>query len=197
MHFSPASHYYLALYLLIHLLTYSLTHSLAHSMQHSPSWEANRFSTSQEIPHNLCNPKVHYRIFKSPPSLPIMSHINPVHAPHPISWRSFLILSSHFRLGLRSGLILSGFPTKTLYVSLLSACMCCMFRLSNKTLRILRNSKNLYFSFHYYSSIPLSFVIIFIVSVSRFTTERAQNCKLALQTFAVLKPSACLHSRWE
>ena len=39
--------------------------------------------------------------------------------PHPVSWRSILI-SSHLRLGLTSGVFPSGFPTKTLYTPYLS-----------------------------------------------------------------------------
>jgi len=84
-------------------------------MEQSPSWEANRFSTSQEIPRILWYPKVHYRIHKCTPPAPILSQLHSVHTLHPTSWRSILMLSSHLCLGLPSGLFPSDFPTKTLY----------------------------------------------------------------------------------
>ena len=37
--------------------------------------------------------------------------------PHPTSWKSILILSSHLRPNLPGGLFHSGFPTKSLYTS--------------------------------------------------------------------------------
>ena len=40
--------------------------------------------------------------------------------PHPTSWRSILILSTHLRLGLPSGFLPSIFHTKTLYTPLSS-----------------------------------------------------------------------------
>ena len=68
-------------------------------MEQSPSWEANRFSASQEILHILGNHMVHYC---SHLSLSWASSIQPMPW-HPTFWRSILILSSHLRLGLPSG----------------------------------------------------------------------------------------------
>ena len=46
-----------------------------------------------------------------------LSWANPIQSihPHATYWRSVLILSTHLRLGLPSGLLPSGFPSKILY----------------------------------------------------------------------------------
>jgi hypothetical protein len=44
-----------------------LTKLLTYSMVQSPSWEANWFAASQEIPRISRNPEVHYRTHKRPP----------------------------------------------------------------------------------------------------------------------------------
>ena len=54
---------------------------LTYSMEQRYSWEANRFSASQEIPGVLWNPKVQYCIHKCPTPVPIMSQLAPVHIP--------------------------------------------------------------------------------------------------------------------
>jgi hypothetical protein len=61
-------------------------------------------------------PEVHYRVHNSPPLVPILSQINPVHT----TPSYVLILSFHLRLGLPSGLFPSGFPIKILYAFLFS-----------------------------------------------------------------------------
>ena len=59
--------------ILIYLLTYS--------MVQRPSWEANLFAASQEIPRISRDPKVHYRTHKRPPRAPILGQPNPAHTP--------------------------------------------------------------------------------------------------------------------
>ena len=54
---------------------------LTHSMVQSPSWEANWFAASQEIPRISRNPNVHYRTHKRPPPVSILGQPNPVHIP--------------------------------------------------------------------------------------------------------------------
>ena len=73
-------------------------------MEQSRPWEANRFSTSQEIPRILWNPKVPHSQVPVTCPYPEPERSNPhPHIPH--SWRFILILSSHLRLGLPSCLI--------------------------------------------------------------------------------------------
>jgi len=101
------------------LINYLFTYLHSYSMEQSPSREANRFSASQEIPHMLWNPKVHYSVYNSLPPVPILSQINPVHAPLSHFLMIHLIILPPMT-GFSKYLFPSGFPTKILYTPLLS-----------------------------------------------------------------------------
>jgi hypothetical protein len=95
-------------------------HELNNSLEQSPSWEPNSSSPSQEIPRVLWNPKVHYRIHNLPPHVPILSQINPVHAPsHFLRIHFNIILPSTPKCSKWS--FSSDLPTKTLYAPHLSS----------------------------------------------------------------------------
>jgi len=57
----------------------TVTSLLTYSMVQSPSWEANWFEASHEIPRISPNPKVHYRTHKPPPPVSILDQPNPFH----------------------------------------------------------------------------------------------------------------------
>jgi hypothetical protein len=77
-------------------------------------WKVDSHSACKKILLSLWNPKVHYRVHKSPPLDPILSQSISVRPIDPYLLKVQLNIYSHLRLGLPSGLLPSGLPTKTL-----------------------------------------------------------------------------------
>jgi len=90
-------------------------------MDHSPPRKLLVPQSAKEIHRNLHNPKVHYRVHNTPTFVPILRQTNLVHDSLPsYNLKIHFNIISHPCLSLGSGLFPSGFPTKTLYASLLS-----------------------------------------------------------------------------
>jgi hypothetical protein len=92
---------------------------LTNWIEQSPSWEANWFSASQEIPR-IYGTRKFITAFTSArqPVRHDLGRSSPCH--HPTSRRSIVILFSHVRLSLLTGHLPVAFPTNTLYASLLT-----------------------------------------------------------------------------
>ena len=90
-------------------------------MVQSPSSEANLFAASQEIPLHFYGTRRFITALTSVRHLSL-SWASPIQSTysHSTSWRSTLILSTHLRLGLPSGLFPYGFRNKTKYAPLSS-----------------------------------------------------------------------------
>jgi len=83
-------------------------------MEQSPSWELTGSAASQQFPR-IFGTRRFITVLTSARHLSL-SWANSPQSPQlpPTSWRSILILSSHLRRGLPSGLFPSVFPTRTL-----------------------------------------------------------------------------------
>jgi hypothetical protein len=99
-------------------LNYMLIYLL---MELSPSGRAANSAATEEYPSILWNPKVHCRVHKNPPLVPILTQINPINTiPASLSLRSILILPPTYSLVFPVVSFLLAFPpisyTQSLHV---------------------------------------------------------------------------------
>ena len=141
-------------------------------MEQSHSWEATRFSASQEIPHILWNPKVHYRIYN------ILSQLDPAHTPksHFVKIHLNIILpntpgSPKWSLSLR-------FPHQNpVYASLLPH-TCYMPRLSHSSRFYHPNNEG----WGVQIRLILYIIIIIVVVIINFSLAKVNFCGTMLQS---------------
>jgi hypothetical protein len=146
-------------------------------MEQNPSSEANRFAASQEIPRIFWNPKADYCIHKCPPPVSVLIQLIQSIPPHPTSWKSILILYSHLRLGLSSGLFHRGFPTETLYTPLPSP-----IRATCHTHLILLDFITRTILGEHYRSLRYSFYSFFYSALSSYITQSSKANSFGLFT---------------
>ena len=69
----------------LHILGHTTCKNITYLMEQSLFEKLASFSANQEIPRILWDPKVHCRVYKSRPPIPILSQNNPVNSPPPAS----------------------------------------------------------------------------------------------------------------
>jgi hypothetical protein len=105
------------------------------------------------------NPKVHDRVHMSPPPVPILSQLNPLHTPQPIPLTFILIPSSHLQLGLPTGFFPSGFHIKTRFTKINTQERLWVFDI-------------LHLFIVYLTTLSVSYIYIYKVKQSRYTPRR-------------------------
>jgi hypothetical protein len=126
----------------------------------SYTWEAVSCADTQELSSIFWKPKVHYRVHKSHPLVPILSYIDPVHNTPSHLTSIYLILSAQLRIGLPNGLFSSVFPTNILHAFLSSP-----IRATWPTVPILLAKNRSYEALHYAAFSNLLSLHIFSVEI--------------------------------